>query len=48
MLREVAGGTDLTLVHERLEALRAATPEVADKVSVGWESVLEKLADALA
>jgi uncharacterized protein YndB with AHSA1/START domain len=47
-LREVDAGTELTLVHERLDALRAAMPEVADKVSVGWESVLEKLARELA
>jgi uncharacterized protein YndB with AHSA1/START domain len=40
------GGTELTLVHERLEALRAALPDVADKVGVGWASALDKLATA--
>lgn len=42
-LREVAGGTELTLVHERLEALAAAMPEVAENVSVGWEMALDNL-----
>ena len=38
------GATTLTLVHERLEDLAAAMPHVAEKVEVGWELVLEKLA----
>lgn len=43
-LREVPGGaTALTLVHERLEALAAAMPHVAENVGPGWESVLDKL-----
>jgi uncharacterized protein YndB with AHSA1/START domain len=43
-LREAPGGaTLLTLVHERLEALAAAMPEVAANVSVGWEGALRKL-----
>ncbi len=43
-LREApGGGTDLTLVHERLEQLRAAMPHVADQVMRGWEMVLDKL-----
>jgi uncharacterized protein YndB with AHSA1/START domain len=47
-LREAPGGaTELTLVHERLDALRDALPEVADKVGVGWELALDKLAEAL-
>jgi uncharacterized protein YndB with AHSA1/START domain len=47
-LREAPGGaTELTLVHERLDALRDALPEVADKVGVGWELALDKLAQAL-
>jgi uncharacterized protein YndB with AHSA1/START domain len=47
-LREAPGGaTELTLVHERLDALRNALPEVADKVGVGWELALDKLAEAL-
>lgn len=45
-LREVDRGfTLLTLVHERLDELARAMPDVADKVQVGWELVLEKLAD---
>jgi uncharacterized protein YndB with AHSA1/START domain len=44
-LREApGGGTTLTLVHERLDALRAAMPDVADNVGRGWEMALEKLA----
>jgi uncharacterized protein YndB with AHSA1/START domain len=47
-LRAVSGGaTALTLVHERLDDLAAAMPHVADKVEVGWELVLEKLAVTL-
>jgi uncharacterized protein YndB with AHSA1/START domain len=43
-LREApGGGTALTLVHERLEALAAAMPQVAENVGPGWELVLEKL-----
>jgi uncharacterized protein YndB with AHSA1/START domain len=43
-LREASGGgTTLTLLHERLEQLAAAMPDVADSVEVGWELVLEKL-----
>lgn len=38
------GATKFTLVHERLEDLAAAKPYIADKVQVGWELVLEKLA----
>ncbi|HKE80045.1 MAG TPA: SRPBCC domain-containing protein [Solirubrobacteraceae bacterium] len=46
-LRQAAGGgTELTLVHERLEALRAAMPDVADSVGYGWASALDKLATA--
>ncbi len=47
-LRPVPDGTELELVHERLEALRAAMPEVAGNVSAGWEMALDKLAGALA
>jgi uncharacterized protein YndB with AHSA1/START domain len=39
-----AGATLLTLVHERLDDLAAALPQVADKVEIGWALVLEKLA----
>ena len=43
-LREAPGGaTALTLVHERLEELAAAMPQVARNVRLGWELVLEKL-----
>jgi uncharacterized protein YndB with AHSA1/START domain len=38
-----AGGTALTLVHERLEQLAEAMPEVAANVGPGWEQVLAKL-----
>ncbi|HET6171580.1 MAG TPA: SRPBCC domain-containing protein [Gaiellales bacterium] len=37
------GATRLTLVHERLESLCAAMPDVADKVETGWQMVLEQL-----
>jgi uncharacterized protein YndB with AHSA1/START domain len=44
-LRETAEGqTELTLVHERLEALQAERPDVADHVERGWEMALDKLA----
>jgi len=36
--------TTLILVHERLDDLAAAMPDVADKVELGWSLVLEKLA----
>jgi len=39
--------TTLTLIHERLDDLAAAMPDVAGKVQVGWELVLEKLAATL-
>lgn len=42
------GGTDLTLVHERLDDLRAARPEIADAVGRGWELALDKLDAACA
>jgi uncharacterized protein YndB with AHSA1/START domain len=41
--REVEEGTELTLVHERLERLRDRMPHVADQVTAGWGSVLDKL-----
>ena len=31
------------VVHERLDDLAAAMPDVATKVDVGWRLVLEKL-----
>jgi uncharacterized protein YndB with AHSA1/START domain len=42
------GATTLTLVHERLEPLHAAMPDVAKNVQPGWEMVLDKLAGAVA
>ena len=42
------GGTVLTLVHERLDDLAAALPEVAGMVGAGWDGVLTKLAAVLA
>jgi uncharacterized protein YndB with AHSA1/START domain len=48
-LREAPGGaTLLTLLHERLDDLAAAMPEVAANVGSGWDNVLGKLADMLA
>jgi uncharacterized protein YndB with AHSA1/START domain len=41
------GSTRLSLVHERLDALAAALPYVADNVGPGWQDVLGKL-DAIA
>ena len=38
------GVTRLILVHERLEELASALPQVAAQVKGGWESVLTKLA----
>jgi uncharacterized protein YndB with AHSA1/START domain len=38
------GGTVLSLVHERLDALAAAMPQVAENVGPGWDSALRKLA----
>jgi uncharacterized protein YndB with AHSA1/START domain len=43
-LREAGdGATELTLVHERLDELAAALPDVADNVGRGWELALDKL-----
>jgi uncharacterized protein YndB with AHSA1/START domain len=39
--------TTLTLVHEKLDALHHAMPEVSANVEGGWTSALEKLAAAL-
>ena len=35
--------TTLTLVHERLDGLAAALPDVAKNVEVGWNLALDKL-----
>lgn len=37
------GGTDLVLVHERLDDLRRALPDVAALVGVGWALTLDRL-----
>jgi uncharacterized protein YndB with AHSA1/START domain len=37
-------GTRLLLVHEELDDLAAALPDIAEQVETGWELVLEKLA----
>jgi uncharacterized protein YndB with AHSA1/START domain len=37
------GATALTLVHERLDKLQVAAPEVAENVGPGWATVLDKL-----
>jgi uncharacterized protein YndB with AHSA1/START domain len=43
-LHEAAGGgTTLTLVHERLDDLAQAMPDVAENVGPGWELALDKL-----
>jgi uncharacterized protein YndB with AHSA1/START domain len=38
------GGTRLILVHERLDELAAAMPDVAKQVGTGWDSVLDQMA----
>jgi uncharacterized protein YndB with AHSA1/START domain len=41
------GRTAVTLVHERLDALTAARPEVGRNVETGWGLALDELADAV-
>ncbi len=41
------GATELTLVHERLEALYAAMPYIAESVGPGWGLVFDTLAEAI-
>ena len=41
--QEVDGGTELTVFHERLDGLRNRMPDIADQVTAGWSSVLDKL-----
>jgi len=44
-LREAPdGATELTLVHERLDDLREALPDIAEGVGPGWEMALDMLA----
>ncbi len=40
-------GTRLLLVHERLDSLHAAMPQVADNVVVGWGMALDMLSARL-
>jgi uncharacterized protein YndB with AHSA1/START domain len=42
-----SGATTVRLVHNRLEDLAAAMPEIAENVGSGWDAVLGKLADVL-
>jgi uncharacterized protein YndB with AHSA1/START domain len=42
-LREIAGGTELTLLHERLDAIEAAMPGLADQAAMGWGQALDQL-----
>jgi uncharacterized protein YndB with AHSA1/START domain len=47
-LRELPGGaTELTLVHDRLDAFRAAMPDIVEQVGPGWRMALDKLPAAL-
>jgi uncharacterized protein YndB with AHSA1/START domain len=47
-LRPDSGGTVLDLVHEHLDELEAAMPEIAKAVPHGWESYLDNLVGILA
>lgn len=42
------GGTVLTLVHERLDAITAVMPDIGSQVAWGWQITLDKLPAALA
>jgi uncharacterized protein YndB with AHSA1/START domain/uncharacterized damage-inducible protein DinB len=42
------GGTALTLVHERLDAIAGAKPDIGRQVDRGWTITLDKLPRALA
>jgi uncharacterized protein YndB with AHSA1/START domain len=41
------GATTLTFVHEQLEALDAAMPQVAENLAAGWQVALDKLSATL-
>jgi uncharacterized protein YndB with AHSA1/START domain len=43
-LHGVPGGTELTLLHERLDAIDAAMPGIAAGAATGWAQALDKLA----
>jgi len=47
LVEAMGSATALTLVHERLDDLAAAIPQVAENVGPGWNDVLAKLATAL-
>jgi uncharacterized protein YndB with AHSA1/START domain len=48
-LAEATGGaTELTLVHERLEAIDEVRPGLAEHARIGWGQALDKLASMLA
>lgn len=47
-LREIPSGTELTLVHERLEAIDAARPGMSANTHSGWTQALEALDAAVA
>jgi uncharacterized protein YndB with AHSA1/START domain len=42
------GTTELTLVHERVEAVEAAYPGISEAAPVGWGQALDKLEAAVA
>jgi hypothetical protein len=42
------GETELTLVHERLDELAEARPDVAGQVQRGWDITLDRLDSVLA
>ena len=46
-LRPAGAGTLLTLVHDRLDGLGAAMPDVAGQVENGWSGTLDRLDAAL-
>jgi uncharacterized protein YndB with AHSA1/START domain len=37
------GATELTLIHDRLDAFAAAMPEITEMVGPGWQMALDKL-----
>ena len=41
------GETELTVVHDRLDELAAAMPEVAGHVEAGWNATLDRLPPAV-
>lgn len=41
------GETELTVVHEQLDDLAAASPDIAQKVEAGWNVTVDRLAPVL-